>query len=85
MPFNSYIDARNFTSPKELARFLIDIGNDEEKYSSYFEWKEKYTSVETSDNYLCDLCVKLESTPIGVKSIKKGLFHWWYEKGNCHA
>ena len=36
----SYIDSRDFESPKELATFLTNVCQNEALYQTYFEWKE---------------------------------------------
>ena len=61
-PPHSYIDAMQYT-PKQLARYLNRIGNDELLYNEFFWWKEHY-QVEAGPeqmvrNALCDLCEKL--------------------------
>jgi len=35
----------DFSSPKELAEFLIKLGEDEERFVSYLEWRHKYSIV----------------------------------------
>jgi hypothetical protein len=35
-----YIDVREFANPRQLARFLIDLSSDEERYAKYFEWRK---------------------------------------------
>ena len=42
MPYNSYIDVSNFSSPLHLVNYLKEIINDENRYKSYFEWKNNY-------------------------------------------
>lgn len=37
---SSYIDVREFGNPRQLARFLIDLSSDEERYARYLEWRE---------------------------------------------
>ena len=38
---NSYINVRNFKSPKKLADFLIKCCHDNTLYETFFEWKKK--------------------------------------------
>ena len=38
-PPHSYIDVRDFKSPKHLAEYLFYLDNNEEEYMSYFKWK----------------------------------------------
>ena len=45
MPPHSFINARDFNSPKHLADFLISLAADEQRYRSYFEWKKQYKIV----------------------------------------
>ena len=44
-PHHSVINARDFSSPKHLAEFLIKLAGDEARYQSYFAWKPHYTSL----------------------------------------
>lgn len=37
-PKNSYIHVEEFASPKELAKYLHKLDQDDELYNSYFEW-----------------------------------------------
>jgi alpha-1,3-fucosyltransferase len=89
LPSHSYIDTRNFSSPKELAEYLNQVGNDRLAYNAYFEWKKSKKSVVLFDlrvqrsNYICPLANKLLSTPPEAKSIKTNLSNWWYEESNC--
>lgn len=84
MPPNSYIDVSNFASPKALADHLNDVGNNERKYNSYFEWKNKYKSERTHWKYFCNLCEKFNvdssHKQYSVEQIKK----WWFEDAHCH-
>ncbi|KAK2141086.1 hypothetical protein LSH36_1166g00062 [Paralvinella palmiformis] len=40
-PPHSYIDVRDYESPKELAKYLRYLANNEQKYNEYFQWKQK--------------------------------------------
>ena len=42
LPPNSYIDARNFSSPEALAKYLLQLDHDDKMYNSYFAWKAHY-------------------------------------------
>jgi len=42
MPSNdSYIDVRNFTSSKQLGKFLLQLDNDNDAYMQYHEWRNR--------------------------------------------
>ena len=62
-PPNSYIDARNFSDPQDLALYLKFLRKNEDLYKKYFYWKETYTvkaGVEHQARHgFCELCRKL--------------------------
>ena len=59
LPPNSYIDVRNFTSPKHLARYLRKLDGDDSMYNSYFEWRRNYQL--TCAKHQCKLCEYLNT------------------------
>lgn len=61
-PPHSYIDASQF-SPKELAKYLLKLDQNDDLYQEYFSWKDHYT-VEAgvrlmAQSGFCELCRKL--------------------------
>ena len=54
MPPNSFIDTRNFTSPKHLADYLIHLDNHPNEYLAFHGWRRNY--VIKSPDRLCLLC-----------------------------
>ena len=38
-PYKSYIHVDDFDTPKELADYLRELDQDDEKYNEYFKWK----------------------------------------------
>ena len=42
-PPNSFINIEDFQSPKHLAAYLHQLGNNESAYNDYFQWKQSYT------------------------------------------
>ena len=42
-PPHSYIDIRDFKSPKHLAEYLLYLDKNDEEYMSYFLWKRHFT------------------------------------------
>ncbi|EFX78568.1 hypothetical protein DAPPUDRAFT_25935, partial [Daphnia pulex] len=75
-PRNSYINARDFDSPKQLAEYLILLDKSESLYASYFSWKNHYY-VSVPDMYgWCELCRMIHDSKLPPKvypDIKK----WW--------
>jgi alpha-1,3-fucosyltransferase len=41
-PPHSYIDVRDFKTPRDLARYLHHVMDNEEEYYGYFSWKNNY-------------------------------------------
>ena len=62
-PPHSFIDARQFNGPKELAFYLMALDANDALYNEYFKWKNDYV-VESGEekmvlNGFCNLCRKL--------------------------
>nr|CAH0103410.1 unnamed protein product [Daphnia galeata] len=81
-PPHSFINALDFSSPKQLAEYLLLLNSSEELYAGYFQWKNHYQiSLPAMDGW-CDLCQMAhdESLPAKVyPDIKK----WWIDDGPC--
>jgi alpha-1,3-fucosyltransferase len=82
-PKNSYIDVRDFVSPKELAAHLKKLSADRELYDSYMAWKDKLQVV-TNPFYraTCQLCSYLHQTqhhPPRTVDLRE----FWGEASNC--
>lgn len=56
---NSYIDVRDFDSPKHLAQYLIYLDGNDTAYREYFAWKKFHKRVAT--NRACVLCKQLHN------------------------
>ncbi|XP_076308598.1 glycoprotein 3-alpha-L-fucosyltransferase A-like [Tachypleus tridentatus] len=85
-PSGSYIDVRDFKSPKDLADFLDVLDRNDSLYSQYFKWKEEYdvippTAIEHS--YLCELCKRMNNQDI-FRKVYPDIRAWW-ERGGCNA
>ncbi|CAL4167107.1 unnamed protein product [Meganyctiphanes norvegica] len=83
-PPNSYINALDFPSPKELASFLNKVASDHTLYNRYFEWKKHYT-IEQGHPYksmICNLCEKLHEVRKSPPTPKEfDLRSWIYKDG----
>ncbi|XP_057368513.1 alpha-(1,3)-fucosyltransferase C-like [Daphnia carinata] len=75
-PPHSYINARDFGSPKELADYLILLNNTETLYTSYFDWKKDYEIVRTDMSGWCDLCQLAHNDSLPVK-VYPDIKQWW--------
>lgn len=83
MPPKSYINAEDFNSTLELARFLNDLAANTAEYSKYFWWKEYYY---INPNYqFCNLCQMLHQRKNGVKSQHYTDISKWFYKDTCRT
>ena len=58
LPAHSYIDIKDFASPKALAKYLHKINKNDTLYNEYFAWNLNYTchSNLPGNDLLCDVC-----------------------------
>ncbi len=85
MPKHSFIDANQFT-PKHLAQHLIEIASNEQKYLSYFKWKQEYSVESGFDSefkVFCKLCQILNSHKTYSSHSSDQIIEWWFRKANC--
>jgi len=89
-PPHSFIDARNFSSPKELAEHLKNIYASPELYAEYFWWKEYY-DIPFNDQLTrvkpyCDMCRRLHEEPASDQLNRKvieDLHEYWDIGSKC--
>eukprot|EP00934_Nitzschia_sp_Nitz4_P001234 Nitzschia sp. Nitz4//scaffold13_size275219//31196//32080//NITZ4_000841-RA/size275219-processed-gene-0.126-mRNA-1//-1//CDS//3329535915//1234//frame0 len=89
-PPRSQINIFDFDSPKELAAYLLELDQDDEKYLSYFWWQEFYqvrhtfsgTPQNNHGQAMCQLCEKLHS-PTEPPSVYDNLGEWWVGSAEC--
>ena len=58
-PPNSYIDVRDFKSPKHLAEYLLYLDKNDTAYMEYFKWQRDYTVVaqgRSTTSLFCRVC-----------------------------
>ena len=84
VPPKSYIDVRNFNSPKELAEYILYLDRNLTAYQSYFNWKDHYQvhnghySITT---VFCKFCTYLYTEK--KTKIVKDFKHWFYNLSKC--
>ncbi|XP_076313839.1 alpha-(1,3)-fucosyltransferase C-like [Tachypleus tridentatus] len=85
LPPNSYIDALNFSSPSNLANYLLTVSKSKKLIHSYHEWRKLFDVEFLSFNWFCDLCEKLYTEPS-----ERRFFHefqelksWWFDEAKC--
>lgn len=83
-PPHSYINALEFSSPRQLATYLKYLARNQEEYLKYFEWKSKYTILEYHHNEkdaLCQLCAIINGNISYNRH--RNFKSWWLAKGIC--
>lgn len=85
-PPHSYIDANEFKTPEELAKYLKYLIDRPKEYIKYFWWT-KYYRVNTYNNNvyaLCNLCVRLNDENFMAKSHRYKSIKNWFSDGKCN-
>ncbi len=83
-PPHAVINIADFSTPKELAEYLLRLDQNPEEYLSYFWWQDHY-QVHKSTNKpesMCDLCKKLHSKTEPPK-VYEDMTEWWRNGGDC--
>lgn len=82
-PAHSYINARDFKTPKLLAEYLIQLSLNLDLYSRYFDWKVKF-NLRRSSGWACKLCEMLH-TDLRVTAAKsyEDIGEWFFDKNTC--
>ena len=81
-PPNSYINAFDWSSPKELADYLVMLSQNRRLYSHYFQWKRHFKVVHNPVDAWCTLCEKLNDPTLPPK-VYPNATDWWYNKYPC--
>ena len=80
LPPHSYIDIRDFTSPKLLADYLSLLDKNDTLYNTYFTWRRHYAIRRANDvdwgPMFCRLCYHLQRTR-RVQKILTNATKWW--------
>ncbi|GBO04944.1 Alpha-(1,3)-fucosyltransferase C [Araneus ventricosus] len=81
-PIGSYINAMDFSSPKELANYLYKVASNFSLFSEYFKWKIVGYEIEDLPNP-CALCEKLHSRVFLLRSVYHDMQKWWIKNSFC--
>jgi len=86
-PPHSYIDARQFEDPKQLADYLLLLDKNDFLYNEYFAWKEKYVVVSGQEDQIlsgfCNLCRKLHDD--NKPKVYSQLVNQWLPENQCKS
>ena len=75
LPPKSFIDVRDFKSPKDLAQYLSLLNNNDALYNKYFEWKSDYDVMQNVP-HTCELCKYLH-TKSETRQFYTEIDSWW--------
>ena len=58
LPPHSYIDVKDYSSPKQLAKYLHQLDKNDTLYNEYFAWKQNYTCQQGFPGLssFCEIC-----------------------------
>ena len=79
LPSGSYVNAFDYSSPRELANHLHKLMVDDKLYSMYFQWKGKYVVDQETKEDLCQLCQLISDTNLKEKTYTN-IDEWWSGK-----
>ena len=82
LPPKSYIDIRDFSSPKQLADYLYMLDRNDTLYREYFDWKRRYRSVARVFNS-CQWCAYLNRVDFNSTHIVERLDRFYDPEHNC--
>ncbi|KAH9424878.1 Alpha-(1,3)-fucosyltransferase 7 [Dermatophagoides pteronyssinus] len=77
-PPNSYIHVDDFESPKQLAKYLNQLDQNDDEYNHYFEWKQQGLFINTY--FWCRLCALLHANDNDngkPTNSYENIHHWW--------
>ena len=83
-PPHSYIDVRDFKSPKHLAEYLLYLNSNDTAYMTYFSWKKSYRVVKgrrSSTAVFCHLCNYLYK--VNRHTVLRSYTHWFFKQSKC--
>ena len=82
-PPGSFIHVDQFSSPKELAKFLNRLDANDDLYQEYFSWKDKGDFVKTK--FFCRVCALLNYKYLHPEERieEKDLREWWKGSDVC--
>ncbi|XP_075693061.1 4-galactosyl-N-acetylglucosaminide 3-alpha-L-fucosyltransferase FUT6-like [Rhinoderma darwinii] len=65
IPKDSFIHVEDFSTPEELAKYILKLDSDEKAYQQYFTWRSRLHPITSDDwptNY-CRVCKALKEAP----------------------
>ena len=75
-PPHSFIDIRDYRSPKALATYLHHLAVNEDEYNEYFQWKNAYDFALSVDR-MCKLCEIAHNMEKWARPAHQNYSGWW--------
>ena len=88
IPPSGFINALDYQNAEDLAKYLINLSNDEEAYNKYFDWKRflRFSERFPIQSYLCEMCIMLnleETTGVVEQKMVKNMSSLYNFYENC--
>ena len=79
LPVGSFLDVRDFSSPKALAEHLLYLDTDADAYRQFFEWRKEFT-VNLDLGVPCQLCAVLNKKDEAPEINIYDNFYYWLNR-----
>jgi len=82
-PPNSFINVKDFKSPKHLAEYLMKLDQSDDLYERYFDWKKEFeVDLHPMDGW-CELCKLAHGYTYPAKKVYGDIRRWWIDEAQC--
>ncbi|XP_011203624.2 uncharacterized protein LOC105226449 [Bactrocera dorsalis] len=86
-PPNSYINARDYASIRELTEYLLYLDQNPEEHIKYFTWQEKYYLLETPYDFrdICEYLTNADKVKLELDALKatNTTIAGWLNENKC--
>ena len=84
LPPDSYLHTDNFSSPQELAEYLLYLQSNNDVYIRYHKWRKQYIILYDTLHYRWINCILCKSAFEKKLSKMKTKSNWWTFRNHCH-
>lgn len=79
-PPHSYINGRDFQTPRQLADYLLGLSQNPEQYSKYFDWREQFN---LKRNSWWGKLWEMLNEPILERKSYPVIEEWYFDRHSC--
>lgn len=83
-PAGSFVDARDFATPRHLADYLHLLNRNDNLYAKYLSWNEDYQVDRFPSDGWCQLCQLLHASPVEHQTYSD-INKWWQDEVQCSS